>query len=220
MWVCAGRGWLGGIDLASPSHWLGFGVYVAAGFVVLARGRDDASAVRRGEFASPRFWLVIAGALFILGVNKLFDVGQLLTSVGRCAALAAGQYGERREFMGVYAGMVAALGIVGFWAAARGLGANFRGLAAPLAALAALGGYAVFRAASFHGVDAILRKGASGLSLGAMIELVLLAIIAASARSRGRGNAVDRAIDYGGGAMQNPRDPSGKAPGPSGKTDD
>ncbi|MCA8889183.1 MAG: hypothetical protein KDA46_10165, partial [Parvularculaceae bacterium] len=98
---------------------------------------------------------------------------------------STGWYAERREFAGDYASAVAMFGAIGFWAAARGLGANFRGLAGPLAAFAVLDGYVVFRAASFHGVDAILRKGAAGLSLGALIELGLLVIIVASARTTG-----------------------------------
>lgn len=61
---------------------------------------------------APRTWLVIAGLLLLLGLNKQLDLQTLFIEVGREIAVATGWYGERRRVQLIFV-LVLAVALIG-----------------------------------------------------------------------------------------------------------
>ena len=117
------------------------------------------------------FWLVLAGFLVALGINKQLDLQSLATQIGRDVIKARALYGQRHMFQVGFiltialacASSLAAL----LWAARRGLQGRWPALLGMLFILS----FVVVRAASFHHVDAFLAASVGGLKWNWILEL-------------------------------------------------
>lgn len=129
-------------------------------------------------------WLLLAGLLLALGINKQLDLQSLLTELGRKAAHAQGWYEDRREVQSLFILVVLLGAIASMWflhIIMRGLDAAFR-----LAGLGAstLCAFVVIRAASFHGVDELIDLSFLGLRVNWILELGGISMITIAARRR------------------------------------
>jgi hypothetical protein len=181
MLACAGHKWIGGVEAGTITNWIALGLYLAVGFFALLRARDEAAIAARNGAAAPRFWLGASVVVFALGFNKVFDVVSFLTDAGRCTALEQGWYGGRRDFQIEFVVATVMLGGAAFAAAAWGMRRNLRGGALGLAGVTILVFYTILRSASFHGVDAAIKRTVAGLSVNAAIEIAALALVIAGA---------------------------------------
>jgi len=145
------------------------------------------------------FWLVLAGLMIALGINKQLDLQSLATQIGRDVIKSRALYRQRHIFQVGFiltialacAGSLAAL----LWAARRGLQRRWPALLGMLFILS----FVVVRAASFHHVDAFLAASVGGLKWNWILELggigaVGLAafriVLAGPPRPPGKGNSL------------------------------
>lgn len=178
-----GGRWRPGIGDPTVLGWVTVVAYlVAAVGCGLAAWREPMpDGTRRGRARPSRFWLVLAGLMLALGINKQLDLQSLLTQIGRDLALAWGLYSERRELqLGFIAlvvlvcvGAVAAL----FWSARRTLARRWPAIAGMIFIL----GFVMVRAASFHHVDAFLGARLGGFKWNWILELGGIAVVAGAA---------------------------------------
>lgn len=129
-------------------------------------------------------WLVVAGLLFALGVNKQLDLQSAVTELGRVMAHSQGWYEQRRTVQVVFIGVVALLGALGLggvvWLA-RGHLSDFR---MALGGMVFLGCFVVARASSFHHVDVLIHTDVFGVELNWVFELTGIALVAIAAGRR------------------------------------
>lgn len=132
---------------SGPAAWI-----IVAGYVVAAISCGLAAHCAR---ACPqgKFWTATALLVAALGVNKQLDLQTWLTFLGRRLAQSDGWYAERRAVEGAFLIIFAGLSVVLAAWFLRSARPNFRGRAATISGLAALGGYAILRAATFYHVD-------------------------------------------------------------------
>lgn len=128
-----------------------------------------------------RFWLVAAGLLLALGVNKQLDLQTDVTALLRTVARHDGWYAMRRPLQLLFLlGLASGALVAGAW-----LMRLVRGLRAPvLLELAGLIGLALFvliRAASFHHLDVLFGMRIGAWKLHSLIELAALAVALAAA---------------------------------------
>lgn len=129
-------------------------------------------------------WLLLAVALFGLGINKQLDLQTLLTELGRAAAYAGGWYERRRVVQAIFIALVFGFGLLGvalLWWLTRGELRDFR---LTLAGFAVLTAFVVIRAASFHNVDQIIGLDLLGLRINTIFELGGILIVGAGAIGR------------------------------------
>jgi hypothetical protein len=190
--VTDGAGWIGrwspGIGDPTPAGWLATLAYFGAATCCWAAARRIRPEYRRTPTLRRewRLWRALAAALAALGVNKQLDLQSALTELGRLLARSGGWYAERRS---VQLAFVLAVGVAALAAAALGLWATRRTSAPARAAVvgfAALLGFVVARAASFHDVDRSIAAEWLGLRIGSLVELGALLALAAAARWRAR----------------------------------
>ncbi|MBC8069725.1 MAG: hypothetical protein IAG13_15415 [Deltaproteobacteria bacterium] len=123
-------------------------------------------------------WLVLAGIMIALGLNKQLDLQTLVTELGRQAAYVGGWYEERRVVQAIFVAAIAlggALGLLVLWWLTRGQLRDFR---LTLAGLALLVCFVVIRAASFHAVDQLIDVRALGIRMNWVLELGGIALMA------------------------------------------
>jgi hypothetical protein len=164
----------------------GWGITLAyLGAVVLcvwAWGSEDERWLRGVRGIRPRFWLAMAAALLLLGVNKQLDLQTLVSVVGRRAAKSMGWYDQRRAVQGVFIGAVALVAIgavagIGWW-----IRAAWRRYWLAAVGAAYLAFFIVLRAASFHHVDEFLyRTHSLGGNVNRLLEASGITLIALSA---------------------------------------
>lgn len=184
--TCAFAQWTPGLG---DNHWMGWltvAVYLAAALAsgLAARRLAGAEGLDGRE---RRFWILAAGLMLALALNKQLDLQSLLTMIARCHAQLAGWYEARRrvqeEFiLAVAVGGVAMLGM---------LAVLMRGILGRIwLALVGLGfvcGFVVVRAASFHHVDLALGSTLAGIRLNWLLEVpgpTLVALVAMRRRAR------------------------------------
>jgi len=178
-----GGRWRPGIGDPTVLGWVTVAAYLLAALGCgLAAWREPMLDDRRRTRRRPsRFWLVMAGLMLALGINKQLDLQSLVTQIGRDSARATGLYSERRELqLGfiIAVALVCASCLVGFlWAARRTLKRRWPAIAGILFIL----GFVVIRAASFHHVDVFLGARLGGLKWNWILELGGIAVVAASA---------------------------------------
>lgn len=165
--------------------WVTVGVYLSAAVaaaLVARRLIDREPAARRERW----FWMITAGMMLILAINKQLDLQSLLTIFARCHAQLSGWYDDRRAVQEVFIYLVAGGGVLGLALIAfllRGLLGHV-GLA--LAGLGFVCVFVVIRAVSFHHFDGFLGSAAVGIKLNWLLELpgpALVAIVALRRRS-------------------------------------
>jgi hypothetical protein len=132
-------------------------------------------------------WLILAGALAFLGVNKQLDLQTLFTEVGRIVAFKQGWYQQRHRvqvaFVGVL-GVVGLVGVAGMLHLARG---QFRQLRLALVGAVFLVAFVGIRATSFHLVDQVLSHQVSVVRMNHLLELGGIALVAIGAARNRRG---------------------------------
>lgn len=169
--------WRPGIGDPTPLGWFTVVAYLAAALACGAAAIAERRAVRRGEPAIPGLWLVLAGLMLFLGINKQLDLQTLFGTIGRQIAREQGWYGQRRQ---VQAAFIAGLGLGGL-ALLAGLAWWIRRLwrrcLLALAGVVFLFAFVLIRASSFHHVDALLGSTALGIRWNAILELGGIALV-------------------------------------------
>lgn len=179
-----GGRWRPGIGDPTVLGWVTVAAYlVAAVGCAMAAPRESMLHAddRRGRPGSSRFWMVLAGLLVALGINKQLDLQSLVTQIGRDLVGRWGLYSGRRElqigFIAAVA-MACALGLSGFlWAARRRMRTRWPAVAGMIFIL----GFVMIRAASFHHVDALLAARLGGLKWNWILELGGIGVVASAA---------------------------------------
>lgn len=164
-------------------------------------------------------WLVLAGILAFLGVNKQLDLQSLLTEIGRVSAIEQGWYEQRRPIQVGFIGAVlvsAAAAVVALAWLVRGHLRDFR---LAIGGMVLLVGFVVVRATSFHDMDAFIHRGVGGLEINWIFELggIALVSVAAGKRLRKAGAPLWRGWPPSGpgGGGGGSRGPGQREPGPS-----
>lgn len=129
-------------------------------------------------------WLLLAGLLGFLGVNKQLDLQTLLTEIGRVTAIESGWYENRRAVQVGFIGAVlvgAAMAVAALWWLVRGQLRDFR---LALGGMVLLLGFVIVRATSFHDMDAWIHTSVAGLQLNWVLELGGITLVAVAAGRR------------------------------------
>ena len=150
-------------------------------------------AAARARSFDPRarwFWMLFAGFMLALGVNKQLDLQSLFTAVLKQFAKSTGWYEDRRIFQAMF---ISAVAFFGFAFAVLAWVWTSRVL--PQNRLALVGGifllsFIVIRAASFHHIDQILGAPLAFLRINHVLELGGIACVAVAALKSRRGSPV------------------------------
>ncbi|MGZ3390281.1 MAG: hypothetical protein ACXVCF_11885 [Isosphaeraceae bacterium] len=176
--------WHFGIGDPTPIGWFIAFAYLAATAACAIVWVAERKANRRGQTASPLFWLVLTVSLLFLGINKQLDLQTLLNDVGRRMARSGGWYDRRRVYQVVFITTVATAGLIalgGFsWLARQHWKRNFVALLGTVFLYV----FVLIRASSIHHVDVMLRWRFLGwtwnwiLELGGIVVVGLGALLA------------------------------------------
>jgi len=178
--VVEGR-WQPGIGDPTVMGWVTVAAYLVAAIACYrAAGREPRpDGNRRTRPAA--FWLVLAGLMVALGINKQLDLQSLVTQVGRNVIEGLDLYRQRRSLQAGFI-LTVALGCAGvlaafLWAARSMLHRRWPALLGMLFIL----GFVVIRAASFHHVDAFLAARVGGMKWNWILELGGIAVVGLAA---------------------------------------
>lgn len=183
---CIAYRWSPGLGDPSIFGWITVALYIVAAAMSLLRARDGFSG-RYPQFAEVRFfWAGLAFLLALMAVNKQFDFQTLFTTIGRCAALDQGWYGDRQGVQrGFIMVLIAVAGIGGaalLWLMRNTLGR----LWLVLTGLGLLIFFVLMRASSFHHMDIFINTELMGLRMNWVVEMGALALIIIGARRKGK----------------------------------
>jgi hypothetical protein len=163
--------WHFGIGDPTPIGWFIAFAYLAATAACAIVWAAERKANRRGQTASPLFWLVLMVSLLLLGINKQLDLQTLLNDVGRRMAKSGGWYDRRRVYQVVFITTVATAGLIalgGFsWLARKQWKRNFVALLGTVFLYV----FVLIRASSIHHVDVMLRWRFLGWTWNWVLEL-------------------------------------------------
>lgn len=130
------------------------------------------------------FWLILAGILLLLGINKQADLQSLLTLYGRELVKQAGLYEMHRRLQVVFIAGVAVFACLGagisIWLVRRW---SWECRLASLG-LAMQAAFVVIRAISFHHIDRMLGLRMADLKINLMMESIGLVVILLAAVGR------------------------------------
>jgi hypothetical protein len=177
------EGWRPGIGDPTPLGWFTVAAYVAAGCVCLGM------ALRSGRTGVDRYtvvWWGVTLLLLLLAVNKQLDLQSFLTQTGKQMAKSEGWYDQRRTvqslfLVGLSVFFSATLALFA-WLLRCGLGRHLP----VLLGLAWLCMFILFRATSFHRMDALIGLGTSFLKMNHVLELGGIALVMAGTWFAGR----------------------------------
>ena len=179
---CISYRWSPGLGDPTIFGWLTVAAYLVAAFYTFQRARGEFAAISPDAATLKYFWLAAALLLFVLAINKQMDFQSLLTTGGRCLALAQGWYDARR---GVQANFIIGLMISGIaffglvlWAMRR----HIRRQKLILAGFFILLLFVLLRASSFHHMDQFINTRVAGFRMNWLFELGALGMIIAGAR--------------------------------------
>jgi predicted RNA-binding Zn-ribbon protein involved in translation (DUF1610 family) len=164
--------WHAGIGDPTFFGWLTVAAYLLAAFLCFKQ-----SGVVKTQGGEPRFWLVLAIILFLLGVNKQLDLQSWLTQSLRDSAHAHGWYQYRRT---VQFAFIAALGggmLIVLLSLRLFLANSWRHYKLVWVGIALLCTFIVMRAASFHHFDILINTNVLGIRLNVWIELSAILLI-------------------------------------------
>jgi hypothetical protein len=163
--------WRPGIGDPTVMGWVTVCAYlVAAASCCWAAWREPHSHGTRRPRPSA-FWLVLAGLMVALGINKQLDLQSFITQIGRDLIETQALYAQRQVLQAGFILMVVvvcAVALAAFlWAARRGLQGRWLAILGMLFIL----GFVVIRAASFHHVDSFLAARLGGVKWNWILEL-------------------------------------------------
>lgn len=170
--------WRARLAEAGFSDWITVAAYLVAAILAVRA----AGAARRTTRGRERiFWASVAAAMLFLGVNELFDLQTVLTSVGRTIAVEQGWYEDRRIYQFEFVLALATIGVVAALASVRLTRESDPSIRWALLGLVFIGAFVLIRAATFHHVDSLLGLGPNAFNLGSMQEMAGIVIVAAAA---------------------------------------
>lgn len=172
---CVAGRWSPRIGDPNLTGWLTVAAYVVTALLALAVWRHLKG--RRGR----AFWAMLTVLLVLLAVNKQLDLQSALTAAGKCLARAQGWYGHRRVVQAAFIAALLAMAVIGLALAARTLRGALGRSALALLGLAAVLGFVMVRAVSFHHVDHLIGGRSLGLSNNFLFETAGLLLIALNA---------------------------------------
>lgn len=129
-----------------------------------------------------RLWLVIAGLMLALGINKQLDLQSFFTATARYLAFEQGWYQHRRELQEIFILTVASAGFVIMLTL---IATYFKVIKVHIFAIVGICVLIVFilaRATSFHHVDALLGMRFLGIHMNWVLELSGIGLIFYNAR--------------------------------------
>lgn len=175
------RHWSPGIGDPTIAGWMIMAAYFTVALLCFA----TAQGVRPRE---RRWWLALAVALLLLGINKQIDLQMLAVDFARDNAVAHGWYGQRQHYQRLFVGAMVAGGLMAAIMLTRGVGARGGGaMRASIVGICLLGGFVIIRAASLNHIDGMLGQRFAGVRFNTVMELAPLLVIAAAALGARRG---------------------------------
>ena len=157
--------WHPGIGDPSLGGWLTVAAYFVTA-VLCGRAGRNADNVRLRWF-----WLVAAGVLILIGINKQLDLQTWFTEVGRRTAIAGGWYDERAFVQEAFIVAISLLGAVALLIAVVFLRTQLAEVWLAVAGACFLVVFVIVRAMSFHHVDRLLGLTLGNLRLNWLLEL-------------------------------------------------
>lgn len=158
--IVEGRWQIGMVD-PSPWTWAVVLAFLSAGVCCTVRARKSQNRIA---------WAMIAGLGFFLAMDKILDIQNGISQLGRDAVLNAGSYGGRRVIQATLLVLIAMITIVFVIFAWR----HRKGTTPSMILAFATAGFYIGRCLSFHNLDAILSiRLTSGPRLNTAIELVI-----------------------------------------------
>ena len=136
--------------------WISAAHFLAACVCIRAGQRETALERRDRSSKLPIFWFVLATFMFVLFLNKLFDLQSLLTVMLRKTARDDGWYFQRRTFQKIFVWISIVMGIVGLLGSWLVLRVRWKERSLAYAAAVFLLTLIVIRTASYHPVDEFL----------------------------------------------------------------
>lgn len=179
--LCGYNYWHGDASALALQSWIGIGLYYLAGLLAFLAWRRRESVPYRYGRLHRKFWLLAALTFVFLGLNKQFNLLELVTATARCHTQHGGYYLDRREYQREFIAM--AVGLFGTVFAVASI--RFRKLW-PFAGLGMMGValiwvYTAVRTISLHQIDAVLGYRIGGVSINAMAEIVIILAVMANA---------------------------------------
>ncbi len=127
----------------------------------------------------PRYWLLTALLLAVLGVGRSSALGDLISDIGREQARAGGWYDTRRTVQLVVVVGVAVVWVAGVALAILRIPPRRRRYLPHVIAVSGIVAFAAIRLVSLHQIDSVLyRTDVGGIRVVALVELGLLAATA------------------------------------------
>jgi hypothetical protein len=154
--------------------------YVSLVGLTLVLGWREVVQRRRGVAVAlwPAFWFTTTVLLVVMAIGRASDTGELLADLGRRRARSAGWYETRRSAQAAAIGAIATIWAIVVLAAVWRVPERRRRYLPTALAIVTLVAFAGARIVSLHQVDALLDdRNIVGLSVGAFIELSLIALV-------------------------------------------
>lgn len=180
--ITVGDEWLPIIGDPTIMGWLTVVAYFVAAFLCWRVALLTRRGFPPGSIPSRTiFWLLFAGFLVFLGINKQLDLQTWMTVLGKRLAKSEGWYGHRRPVQVVFIGTVFLAGIAGLALLLWLSYGSWRRYGLALAGGVFLACFILIRAASFHHVDLFLGARVVGVKMNWILELGGIGAIALSA---------------------------------------
>lgn len=177
-----GNSWVAGLGDPTPMGWFTVFAYFAASILCLcAAAKPLYSSKPKDQRIDLRFWLILAGLMFVFGINKQLDFQTLITVSLKNLAEATGLYNVRRLLQVLF---IVAVVAVGIWLT-RKFYSHYR-RSAQRNRLAVLGMallivFIATRATSFHYIDSLISASIAGIKVNWILELGSISLIAIAA---------------------------------------
>lgn len=178
----AGGEWVAGLGDPTPMGWFTVAAYfISAVLCLCCAARPLFSSSDNDRRADLRFWLILAGLMFLFGVNKQLDLQTLLTATFKGIAEAVGLYGIRGLLQVLFIALVVACGGWLAFTFFKRYRRPARRNQLAVFGIALLAVFVAIRATSFHYMDSLINATFLGLRLNWIIELGSIAMIAMAA---------------------------------------
>ena len=165
--------WTPGIGDPSPMGWITVAVYLGVAYLAARAARADRHVPRRRAW-----WIFVAVAFVLLGVNKQLDLQSALTETGRWLAHRQGWYEERRRVQLLFLASLAATATVGLSAMLFLLRHHLRRLWLSALGMAATVVFVLARASSFNGMNWLIgTEPLPGVRTNWILELGAIALV-------------------------------------------